>query len=176
MGAAVAACKAAGPSTPPAVTDDIAEIEARLQVNEDELMAEGIMVAQAAPSAAGDENDYAPPISDQEPVPTAPEADEEREEPANASADSREVTRQVKRKRDSRSAYRQRWLGKRRLAKDDAEQCKRICDLAEATCALADRICELAERHPDELRYEQACERAEDQCELASEACTACVD
>ena len=169
---ALMACKAPAGSAPPQVADDIAEIEARLQSNEDELVAEGVMVAQAAPVDTGRSATYdQPPPPATEPT-EEPEAEYDREEAAD---EARTVSVRRAKKKSSRSDYRERWLRKRRDKKEDAEQCKRICDLAEATCGLADRICDLASRHPDELRYERACTRAETQCELASEACTVCV-
>ena len=166
---AVLACKADGRTTLPRVADDIAEIEARLQSNEDELVSAGIMVAQVDPADTGPST-----TQDQPPAPSPVEEEAVYERDDDAGAPALSSSRRTKAKA-ARPDYRERRLRKRRAEKDDAEQCKRICDLAEATCALADRICDLAAHHPDELRYEQACNRAETQCELASEACTACV-
>jgi hypothetical protein len=174
LGACKPAARVASPTDEEGpVLDDIADVEAALEDNADELAAEGIYVARAdAPPQAVQQRPPAPETEVSEPT-AVPELDASEDEDAAVEAGvSPDASEKPRGK--SREDFWSRWLEKRGRKKNEAERCQRVCDLAEATCELADRICELAQRHPDEVRYEAACDRAGHQCRVAAEACTAC--
>lgn len=59
---------------------------------------------------------------------------------------------------------------------EEASQCQRVCELADAICELEASICSLADDHAQQTRYVDACARAQGDCAKAQEACDACSD
>lgn len=175
--AALAGCKP--PSTTATapdesdVPDDIAQIEARLARNADDLQAAGIVVVArrtetAEPSTPAEPaEEGAPPEAEERAERVESDAAPQPEPEASARAPAVDPLDEAPQRGRKRRF-------ERRDARAQDDRCQRICDLAEATCDLADRICNLATRHPDEVRYETACDRAEDQCDSAAEACNGC--
>jgi hypothetical protein len=184
---AVAGCKPASmAATAPDesdLPDDIAQIEATLARNADDLQAAGVVVvARRTDVESGGDAAASPPEVSEPEAEEPPAGEEEGEAPVLAPSDPSPTPESAPppamAPKDEDDApprrARARRFEARRAGRRGDDRCQRICDLAEATCDLADRICGLATRHPDEVRYETACARAEDQCDSAADACNAC--
>lgn len=182
--------------------DDLADLEARLEVyeqqlatNEARLRAMGVLVAarEAAPSAdaaASAPGRFAPP------PPAAPTSSAAKEESAGRSMGASKQPRKelAKTKRagaagkaatttpatkpttrhdgDARAA--DAAAGAESRPDADRGRCAELCDLADSTCDLEGKICDLAARHPGDARYAEVCRRADEDCRIAAEACTVC--